>query len=534
MSTPNPSMRDLLDVVLKEGRKRFFMLGALFCVIAIVGLLVGLAMPKKWEASTLLIAEERNIIKPLMEGRAVPTTITDQKAVVSQIMYSRKILREVLAFAGLLQPKMGAADEERLMNQFKGRIKISSPRDELIRISYSDNDRVRTFKVTNKLAEIYVREGAEAKERESREAFDFIAGRVQEYGEKLTTAHQDLLAYINGQDKGPARGAGAEAAAPAPGSEAGTPPPRPTGRTAVSPEQLAALRAEEATLTAQLGRKAVSTTDSRQTEEQYRSRVLQLEAEVNRLVTRFTDEYPEVKRAKQDLEIARQDLQTAEQARADREKARAAATALDDDVSRAARARLDEVQRQISVATGRPRRPSPLLLRGVPVAQPNAPVTTTEREMQSVGTDTTLSELLRRYEATRDVYQDLLKRRENARVSMDLDVERRGLTLRIQEPAEIPATAVSMRLLHVTIIELLVAFLGPLAFLFAIVRLDPKVRSDWQIERVARVPVLATIPDVPAAREKRRDRRKGLLVMAMIGGVFVLYGIVFLIKQRMS
>jgi hypothetical protein len=132
------------------------------------------------------------------------------------------------------------------------------------------------------------------------------------------------------------------------------------------------------------------------------------------------------------------------------------------------------------------------------------------------------------------VYQDLLKRRENARVSMDLDVERRGLTLRIQEPAEIPATAVSMRLLHVTIIELLVAFLGPIAFLFAIVRLDPKVRSDWQIERVARVPVLATIPDVPAAREKRRDRRKGLLVMAMIGGVFVLYGIVFLIKQRMS
>jgi hypothetical protein len=239
-----------------------------------------------------------------------------------------------------------------------------------------------------------------------------------------------------------------------------------------------------------------------------------------------------VKRAKRDLEIAREDLKNAEQARVDRENARAAASALDDGVSRAARVRLDEVQRQISAATGIRRRPT---IRGGAIpAIAQAPATGPEREMQSVGTDTTLSDLLRHYEATKDVYQDLLKRRENARVSMDLDVERRGLTLRLQEPAEVPATAISMRLLNMTAVALVVAILVPLGLLFALVRLDPKVRSGWQIERLGRIPVLAAIPDAPAARDKHQRRRQEMLVMLMVGGVFVIYAVAFLVKQKMS
>jgi polysaccharide chain length determinant protein (PEP-CTERM system associated) len=527
MSTQITLMHDILELFLKEGRRRIVTLGALFSAFACIGLIVGLTLPKKWEASALLIAEERNIMKPLMEGRASLTTISDQKAVVSQLVTSRRILREVLAFGGWLPAKVNPQEEERLINQIKGRIRISSPRDELIRITYVDNDRFRSAKVANKLAEIYVREGAAAKERESRDAFDFINKRVKEYGEKLTQAQQDLLAYYNGQNRAPARGTSDGVA------DALKDQPEAPLRGGVSPSQLMALRAEEATLTAQLSRRsATPAAESRQTEEQYRGRVLQLEGEVNRLIGRYTDEYPEVKRAKRDLEIAREDLKSAEQARVDRESARAAASVLDDGVSRAARARLDEVQRQISAATGIRRRP---LIRGAPItAVAQVPATGPEREMQSVGTDTTLSDLLRHYEATKDVYQDLLKRRENARVSMDLDVERRGLTLRIQEGAEVPPTASSMRLLNMTAVALVVAVLVPLGLLFALVRLDPKVRSGWQIERLGRIPVLAAIPDAPAARDKHQRRRQELLVMLMVGGVFVIYGVAFLVKQKMS
>jgi polysaccharide chain length determinant protein (PEP-CTERM system associated) len=531
MSTQTTLIRDLLQLLLKEGRRHLVVLGVAFSALAVVGLMIGLVMPKKWEASAVLMAEERNILKPLMEGRAVPTTIADQKAIVTQLVLSRRILREVLTFGGWITQKTNAQDQERLLGQIRGRIRITSPRDELIKITYQDSDRWRAYKVANKLAEVYVREATTAKERESREAFDFVSKRVKEYGEKLTEAHQDLLAYYNGQDR-PKTG---DAATAAVGDDSAARPPG-TPRAGISPAQLAALRAEEATLTAQLGRPSGGPTagESRQIEEQYRARVLQLEGEVNRMAARYTDEYPEMKKAKRDLAIAKEDLRNAELARGDREKARAVASALDDDLSRAARARLDEVQRQIAAATGVRRRPSSrgAVMPAVAVAVP-APATP-ESEVQRVGTDTTLSELLRRYEANRDVYQDLLRRRENARVSMDLDVERRGLTLRVQEAAELPAISSSMRLLHMTAIALAVAFLVPLALLFAVVRLDPKVRTRGQIERMTRVPVLAAIPDAPLPRDKERNRRQRSLVIIMVGGVLVIYAVVFIIRQKMS
>ena len=50
--------------------------------------------------------------------------------------------------------------------------------------------------MTNKLAEIYIRESDEAQTRESREAFEFIDKQVKEYGEKLATYHQQVLGAV--------------------------------------------------------------------------------------------------------------------------------------------------------------------------------------------------------------------------------------------------------------------------------------------------------------------------------------------------
>jgi hypothetical protein len=162
-------------------------------------------------------------------------------------------------------------------------------------------------------------------------------------------------------------------------------------------------------------------------------------------------------------------------------------------------------------------------LRAVAEAPPPEP------EMKGVGQDTTLSELSQRYEATHDIYEDLLKRRENARVSMDLDAERRGLTMRIEEAAELPVVASGLRLFELSLIGLLVAFLVPAGTLFAIVRLDPRLRSGEQIERLARVPLLVSIPYAPAAAG-RSSRRRGLLAAAMVTGVAAVYAAVFIVR----
>jgi polysaccharide chain length determinant protein (PEP-CTERM system associated) len=517
----NAQTSELVNLFVKEGRRRIVTLTAGFSVLALVALGIGLLVPKKWEASALIVAESSNVIRPLMEGRAVATGITDQTALVTQVIQSKRIMRELLGDGGWLAGKVSPAEELSLLTRLRGRLHIEASKDQTIRVSYADSDARRTQLITNKVAEIYVRESTSLKEQESREAFDFINERVKEYRTRLTEDHGKLLAYYRGQRVGapPSSVSGGGADAPAePGHV----------RAKISPEELAELRLEEGTLTVQLGRKvpaAVGPGESLQAEEHYRARVLSLQNDLDRMLVTYTDEHPDVKRARMDLTIAKEELHHTEQARVDHESARAVASALDDELAHAARRRLDEVQTKIAAATGVRRRPA--IVRSALRLGADAP--SPEPAMKGVGQDTTLSELSQRYEATHDIYEDLLKRRENARVSMDLDAERHGLTMRIEEAAELPVVASGLRLSELTLIGLLVALLIPTGYLFGIVKLDPRVRSAEQVERLCRVPLLVSIPYAPAAGGGGRQRR-GLLAAAMVVGVFVVYAAVFIIR----
>src|SRR4029078_9250988 len=125
--------------------------------------------------------------------------------------------------------------------------------------------------------------------------------------------------------------------------------------------------------------------------------------------------------------------------------------------------------------------------------------------------DAVLSEMVRRYNATKDVYEDLFKRRENARVSMDLDDEHRGLTLRVQEPAEMPAVASSVRLMYVALGGLTFAFAVPLVLLIGLVKVDPLVRL--------RVPaVVSAGPGKPRPPRAQRAADRARAAPATAGG----------------
>ncbi|HEX4406299.1 MAG TPA: hypothetical protein VH560_15785, partial [Polyangia bacterium] len=275
-------------------------LTAIFAVVAVSVLTFGVLMPKRWDTSTLIVADARDILKPLLEGRAVPTTTADHTPVVIQEMVSPQILREVLAFGGWTHKSMSPVEEDRLLTMLRQRIKIDQKED-TIKIAYYDTNPQRAYRVDNKLAEIFIRESLAFKERQSKEAFDFISRRVKEYAVKLTDVHRQLLAYYRGEVSRTAPAAAATPVAAATPTGAATPTPTAPGdpeavhvHARVSPEELDALRAEEATLTAQLGRKRgqPAPAEPHQLEQQYRAKVLQLQTDLDRLRATYTDEHP--------------------------------------------------------------------------------------------------------------------------------------------------------------------------------------------------------------------------------------------------
>lgn len=524
MSSLVPGLGNLPLLLVKEAKRHMVLVSTLFAVVASGALVIGMLWPKTWECSALL-EPDPDTIKRLVEGQGARNSTQNQVAATIQTVKTRKIMHEILAFGGWLEVKRSPQEEEILLAKLRSRLQIEGARDDMIRIGYRDTDSERTFLITNKVVEIMIREAASAKETSSRETYEFLERQVKEYSKELTSAHENLLAYYRGQ--GP-RVAAPESEGPAPRGRRVTnssQPPR------MSLEEVAALRAEEATLTAQLARDrpaAPPPADSRRAEEQLRARVQQLGMEYEHLANSYTDRHPDVVRKKVDLDAAREDLQRLEAARLEKEKARAETSALDEEVGRAARLRLEEVRALLGSGahpstSGRSRSPRPS-----PVISDTELV---DREMRRVGQDSKLSELLRRYETTRDVYQDLLKKREAARLSLNLDVERSSFILRVREPPRMPVFATGLRVMHRSMIGMMLAVAVPLGVLFALISLDGRARSTEQIERVAKVPILVSIPYAPSAEGDGRARLRKVLSLLLVAGVFVAYVVAYLLTK---
>src|SRR5262249_34938692 len=155
-------------------RRRRTALVLMFAIVAVVGLLGGLFWPKKYAASTTILVQESNIIKPLMEGRAVATGIADRAAIAREVIYSRKIMGDILQTGGWMAGHPDALQQERIIENIKNRTTLTNLRDNLIRIEYTDSNPERAFTVAKRLADLFIRESLATKERESREAYEFI------------------------------------------------------------------------------------------------------------------------------------------------------------------------------------------------------------------------------------------------------------------------------------------------------------------------------------------------------------------------
>ena len=512
MATAMVPLGELVPVLLTEARRRMLMLGTLFAVVALAALVIGATWPKKYESSSTILVQESNIVTGLMEGRAIATGIADRASIAREVIFSRKVMNEILVTGGWLarQPPPTPVEQDRMIEGITNRTRIASPRDNLIQITYSDSDAARSYRITQKLAELFIHESLAAKERESRNAFDFIDSQVEAYHKKLTDAEDKLKVY---------REANVDAR---PGGEADS-NARITqlrGQVEQARMELMEQRSRESALVSQVsGESEVTAVQTRAG--QVRVQLAELQGQLDKLLLTYTDDYPDVVRIRHQMQDLRETLKRDE---AQDSQAKAANPAsLDDNVRynplyQELKSKLAEAHRNGAATASR---------MGASESMLNEEL---QRSKRIANSENALSELTRDYEVNRDIYQDLLKRRENARVSMNLDEKQQGLTFRIQEPAVMPLRPSGLRLMHFAIAGLGLGIVLPLGLLFGYARLDPRVRSAAQIERMAGVPVLATIPSYPTPGDRRRNIVHGSVLLIMIAGVLLTYAAMYWVR----
>lgn len=485
MSVP---LNYLPRILLSEALRWRYALVGVFVVIAVASVVVGLHWPKTYTASTTIYVEERNIIQPLMQGTAVATTSTDRAKIARELIFSRKILNPAVERAGWLPQRPSELEQARVMDYVKNHTRVTNVGANLIKIEVEHSNPQRAYQTAKEFADLFIQESTTAQTRESTDAFEFINSQVKIYHDKLSHAEQALKEFRSSHlDARP----GTEAEVTKKITEL-------QGEIEKTTLAIKEARIKQASLENQLsGEVIIATSVTR--EGQYIARIAELQNQLDTLRLSYRDTYPDIVRLKHQIDELRG---LAEAERKKREETNGGGfstdpTAVDETVRvnpiyQKLRSDLLDTKTKIQTLTARLSETQQML--NVEIA----------RARKLYGGEATLAELTRDYEVNRDIYHDLLKRRENARVSKNLDVDKQGLTMRVQEPAALPVQPSGLRFMHFAVGGLLLGALFPLGILLGLQQVDSRLRVPALVSARTGVQLLAVVPRLMTPRETRR------------------------------
>lgn len=459
---------------------------ALFVLINVVAVAIGLVWPKSYTSSSTIFVEEKNIIQPLMQGAAVATDVRDRATVAKELLFGRKVLLQVLEQAGWFGSNTTDLDKDRLMEVAKLHTKVLNVGRNLLKVEYTDPDPERAFKTTQKFAELFVQESMGSQTRESEAAFDFINSQVDMYHEKLTSAEQGLKKFRS--DSVDAR----------PGTEEEVQARVNALQQTIEKTSLDLKEAQvkQASIEKQLSGEA-EVTASLTREGQYAVRVGELQSQLENLRLSYHDTYPDIIRIKHQIDDLKEMIATEQRQReAERNSAKASGKIYVDDSVRInplyQQLRRDLYESKTNMETLKARLQESTQLLNNELA----------RARRIHGGEAVLAELTRDYEVNRDIYQDLLRRRENARVSRNMDRDKQGLTLKINEPAFMPLQPSGLRFMHFVIGGILLSVIAPPALIFGVQKVDPRVKMPALITDKMNIPLLVVVPHLEAPAER--------------------------------
>jgi polysaccharide chain length determinant protein (PEP-CTERM system associated) len=504
------NLEQFLRVLAGETFKYRNLAVGIFIFINLFAVIVGLMWPKTYTSSSTVFVEEKNIIQPLMQGAAVATSVTDRTRIAKEIIFGRKIMNQVIEEAGWLQDRLTDIEKEKLIDALKSRTTILSVGNNLVKIEYKDEVPARAFKTAQKYTELFISESLGTQTQEGQAAFEFIDNQVKEYHEKLSGAEQQLKEF---------RSVNVDAR---PGTEAEVAGRINALQATIEKTSLAIkeARIKQGSLEKQLsGEAEVAVTATR--EGQYIMRIGELQSQLDTLRLTYLDTYPDIVRIKHQIEDIQENIAQEKRKReAGRELVKSGGQVVVDESTRMnplyqqLKQQLFETKTDIETLTTRLAETNQLLR------------VETSRARRIHAGEASLAELTRDYEVNRDIYHDLLKRRENARVSRNLNRDKQGLTLRVHEPAFLPLQPSGARFMYFVIGGLLLGFIAPPALIYGLQKADPRIRYSLLISDRLNLPVLAEVPHLMTPGEmvtiSRSSRMHLIFIFTTLGFVLAI------------
>ena len=503
------TLDEMVPLLTREAATRKGTLLAIFALVSLCLLVVGILWEKQYLSHTTLYVDDTNIVRPLLEDIAEAADQADKANVAREIIFSQDILERIMDEGGWVEAGASAIARERIKEDIIENTIVENINSTLIGIGFHHKTPKVAYDTTRLYADLFLEKSVKAQSAETNDAFDFIEGQVETYRGKLEDAERRLEGF--------------KAAHPGirPGTEENVDARIIELRRDLETTQLMYSEASQRARTLERELSTESVSLQREYEEsRFMAKIQELQSQIDILRLSYTDDYPDIVRLKQQIEEFKQ---FAAQERASRlsnqqlsgfssgRDNRLGSTTSVSPVYQGLRAQAAEAKATSESLQSRLTQTRAMLNKELGRADQSTKV---ERE---------LAELSRDYTINKGIYEDLVKRRENARVSMVLGKEKQGVLYRIQEPANFPVLPSGLRFIHWAALGLLLGAILPFLYLFTFVKLDPRIRTPSGITEDLDLPLLTVVPHMSLPGEQRGWIHSKIAIFAVVAVVLVIY-----------
>jgi len=481
-----------VTVVLREIWLHKFLCLFGFALVSFFILGVGVFWPSKFETSATIYADNQNILKPLLQKQAAQSSVQDQTKVVRDMMHSPRMLNKVIEQVFDVDSFESAEEKEAFVNNLRGKIKVKPLGAGYIKISYSDKTSGNTYAVINSVVDVFIKASAEEQKIESRDAFLFIDNQVKQYKDQLVLAEERLKEFHSFNLDG--RDADVDAS---------------ISRLRGQIEDLKISLDEDRTMIGSLKKQLDDESEysgKKFKADVYTDRLEKLENNKSALLMNYTEDYPDVVSLTYQIEDIKNAIRESAEEKKEQSGEQAGSSGSEENILnplyQELRSRLSQVQRDLKAKEKRLNALEDLKTKEF------------KRRKRIAERGAEKAELTRDYTVTKRIYEDMLERKEKARLSMTLNVEGQGVTYRIQEPALPPLNPIGLRFLHFVLLGPFLGVFAVIGLVVVYVLLDQRIRFPDTLLGLG-VPTLAVIPHVKTPFTKRVVRMDMLICLSL-------------------
>lgn len=492
------------------GRRWYVLLTALG--VCIIGWTVVFMVPSRYQATTRIYVDTDTLLAPLLRGMAVDVNISQQVDMMQKTLLSRPNLESVLRMSDLDLRANTTQEKDALINDVEKNVSIKSGGRNLFTVAFVDQDRELAKRVVQALLTIFIESNLGASRQDIQKARRFIDDQIAEY-EKQLKEMEGRMADFKRDNPGMIAQSGTVAT-----------------RMEISRDRVTQTQGE---LEDAIAKRDAIAKEMKSTPQYLEvdgvpvivdrsglDPVAQLEKDIadarqrlTQLRFKFTPQHPDVVEAERYLEdLTRQRKEIGPGRRSGSGAvAQRVANPLYDQI----RLKLIDAESSVQTLDRRLGSQRADLARLEELAR-----TSPEIEAQAMGLD-------RDYGVIKKNYEELLARRESAKLSQDVDAKADKVQFRVIDPPYVPNEPnFPNRPLFLTAV--LLAGLGAgVAIGFAHARIADAFSSAQQLMDTFRVNVIGSVSWVGSTTPRRQFREAANFGAAMLG-LLVIYGVLMI------